>query len=125
MRVIPLALILAACFSSPFDVTLVQQQRAHPNYMQDDLGVGAFHAQGQETPSLCRDPDALDAVFQPCDAVAATLGADFGPANYSCDSAGCHGGRPPGTALTGTLELHGGEGPSCWTCHDNEWDERD
>ncbi|TNE90449.1 MAG: hypothetical protein EP330_08110 [Deltaproteobacteria bacterium] len=121
MRAILAALTLVGCVSSPFDVSAVQ--RSHPNYQQEDFGISAFHAQGQDQPFMCRYVVGGGARYEPCNVVRDTVGAEFGPANYSCDTAGCHGSRLPGTALAAgtTGSLHGGEGPSCWTCHDNEW----
>jgi hypothetical protein len=124
MRAISLCLFLASCVTSPFDVVSVQDQRAHPSFLpRVEATADGFHAQGLEVPLLCRDTSGEETAFGPCDDVATTLGADFGPANYSCDTAGCHGGREPGSGEVSTSALHGGEGPSCWTCHVNNWDE--
>lgn len=42
----------------------------------------------------------------------------------SCDSVGCHGGYDHTTdPLTTVRHLRGSNGPSCYTCHGEEWDE--
>lgn len=110
-----LLLCLVACYPRPFDVTAVGAP--HSVNEPENEHHGYQHAFGSETPFLCRteDREPVD-----CETLAAQLGDAFGNANYSCDSAGCHGSRTPGGPLE-TRSLHGSEGPSCWTCHEDEW----
>lgn len=87
----------------------------HPRHHIEE--GGAKHADGYEDPFLCRSADdprrSEDCPPQrPIDDLA------------SCDSAGCHGGylyqnTPPGF----TRELFGSDGPSCFTCHGEKWDD--
>ncbi|MCB9745978.1 MAG: hypothetical protein H6740_25610 [Alphaproteobacteria bacterium] len=78
---------------------------------------GVAHARGMETPFLCRS---ADGALMTCP----TNGRPA-PQQLSCDAAGCHGGASY-SALDApdTRHLHGSDGPSCWTCHNQEWSTR-
>lgn len=85
--------------------------------VHDDYEEGYAHARGKETPYLCLDPAT--------GAREACLTDRPAAANLSCDAAGCHGdfSFDPGQ-LDADRHLLGSDGPSCWTCHDQEWSER-
>ena len=80
----------------------------------NDYEEGFAHASGKEAPFLCKDPG--DGGL--------TLCPDVRPANehLSCDAAGCHGAFD--YSPTGAGPLEGADGPSCWTCHGQEWSTR-
>ncbi|MCB9765553.1 MAG: hypothetical protein H6739_37610 [Alphaproteobacteria bacterium] len=83
----------------------------------DDFEEGYGHARGKELPFLCRDPETGGRVTCP----------DTGrpePAFLSCDAAGCHGSMTYSGEWPEERHLHGGDGPSCYTCHNREWSER-
>ncbi len=88
----------------------------HPKH-QTEQG-GALHADGYGKPFLCGkaggDPE--DRVACPPDRPIDDLA--------SCDSGGCHGGyRYKDTPTDFIRELFGSDGPSCFTCHGNKWDD--
>ena len=101
---------LVACASPTFDA--VPEFPAHEE--EED---GARHALGKEYPFLCPSSDDLRT------GVECGTQALVGDQNLSCDSASCHGGydfQAPGSQAVGR-HLRGAEGPSCYTCHDEEW----
>lgn len=83
---------------------------SHPVHDRDEDGFR--HARRNETPYLCGDPGGGGAVTCPTDGRPA-------PDDLSCDAAGCHGGYD--YTPDGPRHLEGSDGPSCWTCHDQEW----
>jgi len=90
----------------------------------DDRG-GHLHAALSETPFLCPDPAnpplggrRENNAGMRC----ATSAARPQDVELSCDAMGCHGGYEyrddPATALR---HLRGSNGPSCYTCHGEVW----
>lgn len=80
----------------------------------DNSEDGALHPARNESPFLCGTGER--AMTCPPDRPAA--------AQLPCDASGCHGGydfaaSPPGFVR----HLFGGEGPSCYSCHDDEWND--
>jgi len=76
---------------------------------------GALHAERNESPFLCGDADGDPT---PCPTER--------PADdrLSCDASGCHGGFEFSRSAPGFVRhLLGGEAPSCWSCHDDEWND--
>lgn len=89
---------------------------AEPNH-DFEVEDGARHPRGLEEPFLCRSdsgaPVACDQLERPVNS------------QLSCDAAGCHGGFTfDGDYTNPDRHLHGSDGPSCWTCHDQEWSNR-
>ncbi len=81
---------------------------------------GAMHAERLEKPFLCGDPNRLD---EPEEGV---LCPDTRPALdflLSCDNTGCHGNFNYTSSTTDNRKLWGNEGPSCYTCHGEKWDD--
>jgi hypothetical protein len=79
-----------------------------PHNVRED---GYRHARGHENPFLCGGQTCPEDGSWPTEQ------------NMSCDGYGCHGGN----AYDGVAEerhLRGSDGPSCWTCHDQEWSSR-
>jgi len=110
-----LALITAACVAvlllvgcGPLDF----DPPANPPHT--DFEDGYAHALGKEAPYLCRNPG--DGALAAC--------PDVRPASehLSCDAAGCHGAFD--YSPDGPRHLEGADGPSCWTCHGQEWSTR-
>lgn len=102
--------VFVGCASPSFDA--VPELPAHEE--EED---GARHAVGKEYPFLCPSTDDLRT------GVECGSQVPQGDQNLSCDSASCHGGydfRAPGAQAVGR-HLRGAEGPSCYTCHDQEW----
>lgn len=83
----------------------------------DNSEDGYLHATGYEDPFLCRDPDDRDSVTCPWERPPDSL--------LSCDASGCHGdfdfseGSPDFER-----HLHGSAGPSCYSCHGQEWSDK-
>lgn len=99
---------LVACRARDFDP---------PDEPVHDVSEDGFlHARGQDLPFLCVDPATGDA--GPC-----PIGRPE-PVNLSCDAAGCHGDNDYTEPPDAERALHGSDGPSCWTCHDQEWSRR-
>ncbi len=96
---------LVACQSRNFDPP------SEP--VHDEREDGFLHARGYEDPFDCINPTTGDR--GPCPVGRPATG------HLSCDAAGCHGdndyAQPPNIGRS----LHGSDGPSCWTCHDDEW----
>ena len=92
---------------------------APPDSPAHDDGVeGAPHALGKKYPFLCGDPE------DPMHAIECT-GPRPPDRLLSCDAAGCHGSYDfsvPGGQASGR-HLFGSEGASCFTCHDETWDD--
>lgn len=82
---------------------------------------GFLHALRQKKPFLCGDAaDVTGEVGVPCppDRPADNL--------LSCDAIGCHGGFEFSQGQTDpTRHLRGSEGPSCYSCHDDKWNEKE
>ncbi len=91
-----------------------------PESVKHDVEEGGhMHAPRLDDPFMCGDDlDDLEKAV-PC--------TDVRPLSdelVSCDTAGCHGNydfNPTSTAAT-ARHLWGSEGPSCYTCHGEEWD---
>ena len=65
----------------------------------------------------------MDLDADPPEQVPCTPGVRPENSALSCDAAGCHGSYDyDASTPVEDRHLHGGEGPSCWTCHDQEWD---
>lgn len=82
--------------------------------VHDDYEKKAAHARGKDDPFLCLDPVSGNRTACP----------DEWPAqeNLSCDAAGCHGGfEYTPEEPDSERDLLGGAGPSCYTCHGQEW----
>ncbi len=77
---------------------------------------GFMHARGHETPFLCFNPVSFEREACP----------SFRPEreNLSCDAAGCHGDNDYVEGPHIARSLNGSDGPSCWTCHNQEWSGR-
>ncbi len=76
---------------------------------------GAYHARLYEEPFLCLDAQT---------GVAVTCPTDGRPddKNLSCDAAGCHGDYDYSPDYDpAARQLHGSDGPSCYSCHGEEW----
>lgn len=103
-----LSLLLFAC--APLDADTPEDV---PHTISED---GYKHARGMDKPFLCLNADggrgACPDVW-PSD-----------PLRLSCDAAGCHGDHEYDPSLPRGRHLEGSDGPSCWTCHDREWNER-
>jgi len=108
LTVTALFLTLLACQSREFEPPTTP---AHT--IEED---GFLHARGFERPFLCRDPVTGDR--GPCPIGRPARG------NLSCDAAGCHGDNNYDEPPDVERSLHGSDGPSCWTCHDQEWSGR-
>ncbi len=80
---------------------------------ESDDGVTGYHAVGYETPYLCLDGSG-GSVTCPDDAWPER-------SELSCDASGCHGSYTYDPADT-QRDLDGSGAPSCYTCHDKEWD---
>ena len=85
------------------------------NIKQSDDGVTGWHAQGYEMPFLCLDSGGNSV----------TCPDNVWPdrSELSCDSSGCHGsyGCDPATSQD-SRNLNGTDcTPSCFDCHDKEW----
>lgn len=79
---------------------------------------GHMHAVRYEVPFLCGDPnDSTGFAAVPC-----PPNVELGLRDRSCDAMGCHGTFSPGDNVDVGRELRGSDGPSCWTCHGQEWD---
>ena len=80
---------------------------------------GFLHGRRLESPFSCGDPQ------KPTRAVACPT--ERPPDELlSCDAIGCHGGFEFGAAPNpASRHLRGSEGPSCYTCHGNKWDEKE
>jgi len=122
MRCLSLALLSAAAVGCGGKFHFDPPAEPAHNIIESDWvdGVGqvdAAHASGMSTPYLCTEPGTGRKVACPTE--------DAGPNFASCDAAGCHGGF---TYEEGPEDpdrhLDGGDGPSCWTCHDQEWSSR-
>ena len=84
------------------------------NIEESDDGITGMHAKGYETPYLCLDAGG-GTVTCPDDVWPDT-------SELSCDAAGCHGSYTFDPAVAqNSRSLDGAAGPSCYTCHDNEW----
>jgi hypothetical protein len=71
-----------------------------------------------EHPFTCGDPaqpDAAEGV--PCPAVRPV--DDL----LSCDASGCHGDFDFSEATSQNRDLIGSDGPSCYACHGDEWND--
>jgi hypothetical protein len=80
---------------------------------------GSLHGERYEDPFLCGE------ATNPRVGVTCSPSAAANPAVWSCDSAGCHGVFTyEATGLGAKRSLRGAEGPSCYTCHGVEWNER-
>jgi hypothetical protein len=76
-----------------------------------------MHARRSEYPFLCGDPGGSTTLNLPC--------PDTRPLDnklLSCDSVGCHGNFDYTQDTRAKRHLHGSDGPSCYTCHDVEWE---
>ena len=106
-------LVLFACGDPSFDA--LPDSPAHR--VDED---GALHAERYEDPFLCGDPTRP---MEPERGVPCPPSRPNSDSLLSCDAAGCHGNfdfRPTSPRL-----LYGAEGPSCYTCHGEEWDDDD
>lgn len=79
-----------------------------------DSEDGFLHARGKSTPFLCKSSSGATV----------TCPTDRRPADeqLSCDAAGCHGDTE--YFANESRHLLGSDGPSCYTCHDQEWSDR-
>lgn len=99
-------LLLAAC-AAPMDFDPPQSHTVRQE--------GSLHARGYEQPLLCGGQTCPEDGGWPAES------------ELSCDAYGCHGGNTYDGQLSGvtpTRHLRGSDGPSCWTCHDQEWSGR-
>ena len=84
--------------------------------VESEDGISGRHAVGHETPYLCLDASGASV----------TCPDDVWPdrSELSCDASGCHGTYDYDPATTGRVLTGGGDygGPSCYTCHEDEWD---
>lgn len=107
----PLLGLLLACGGPSF------QPPAEPPH--DISEGGHLHAARLEHPFNCGTEDGPRArvgVECPTERPADAL--------LSCDASGCHGGFTFGTVTATTVrELFGSEGPSCYTCHGEKWED--
>ncbi|MFT6143029.1 MAG: hypothetical protein ACJAZO_005316 [Myxococcota bacterium] len=111
MRILSLCVgltVLVACQSRSFDPPLEP--------VHDQREEGFLHARGYEEPFLCLDPVSGNEVACP-------MGRPD-RVDLSCDAAGCHGNNDYTQPASVDRALHGSDGPSCWTCHDQEWSGR-
>lgn len=80
----------------------------------------ALHAPRLATPFLCGDESGEES-----DGFTCTPDRGMDSTLWSCDAAGCHGVYDfESDGFGATRTLRGGEGPSCFTCHSMNWDER-
>ena len=79
---------------------------------------GFLHARDNENPFLCRDPETGQRGACPTDGIRP---ADE---NLSCDAVGCHGGNDFTVEGSAERHLYGSDGPSCYFCHEREWNLR-
>jgi hypothetical protein len=99
---------LVACLPGPFGPPSVP---AH-----DVLEDGVLHARGKDTPYLCVDTTGKHG---PCPEQRPS------DARLSCDSSGCHGTFDYVVSIDDAeRNVRGDNAPSCWICHDREWNER-
>jgi hypothetical protein len=112
-------LMLLACASYEFDPP--DTPRHFERESEASLGAPIMksgrHAELMDTPFLCRDPASGAAVACP----------DARPAdeNLSCDASGCHGDFDYSPdADRSQRHLRGSDGPSCYSCHRQEWSGR-
>jgi hypothetical protein len=101
-------LLAASCGRPSFDPP------ASPAHDEEEEGV--MHGRRYKTPFLCGDPSRPDDPKRtaPCPSVRPP------DAQLSCDAIGCHGGYDF-TNPSAARHLRGSEGPSCYTCHGEEW----
>jgi hypothetical protein len=80
--------------------------------------VWTGHADGLESPFLCKSPETGRSVACPTDGRPADE-------NLSCDAAGCHGDNAyDGVIADADRHLGGSDGPTCYLCHDHRWSDR-
>lgn len=114
MRIVPLLLAMTAC-GSTFDNVPANIQHVH----EDDDGY--MHARSLENmlPYFCMEGTGVNRRQVPCP-------TDVRPdqRDLSCDASGCHGNYTYTPDFPASdRHLDGASGPSCFTCHDREWDD--
>ena len=88
-----------------------------PVPVHDQVEEGHLHARGHKSPFMCWSEDFAERVDCPQEPPPL--------ARRSCDSAGCHGSFEYGGTPLELRGLDGDKAPSCFTCHDDEWNEED
>ncbi len=81
----------------------------------DDREEGYAHASGKSNPFLCKDSQGN---YETCP----TDGNRPSARQLSCDASGCHGDND--FQQGADRHLLGSDGPSCFTCHNREWNTR-
>ena len=90
---------------------------AHPAH--DRPEGGAMHAARLEHPFSCGDPSGSGRGDRGVDCPETRPSDD----QLSCDATGCHGGFDFTPETRATRALIGSEGPSCYTCHGEKWND--
>lgn len=104
---------LTACRQHPFATEQVLTIRKVHDAASDNGGY--LHARSLEDmqPFFCL----VDGVQAPCPTGERPANGDL-----SCDAAGCHGDYDyQADTPVDSRQLHGGEAPSCFACHERNW----
>ncbi|MFT5683598.1 MAG: hypothetical protein ACI8RZ_004530 [Myxococcota bacterium] len=113
-------LMMLACASYDFDppdTPRHSEQESETDFNGAPIFKSGRHADLMDDPYLCKDPSTGNAVACP----------DTRPAdeNLSCDASGCHGDFDYSSGFDrSTRHLRGSDGPSCYSCHNQEWSGR-
>ena len=112
--------LMLACASYDFDppeFPAHNETESEPSLEGAPIFKSGRHAELMEDPYLCLDPGNGNPVACP----------DERPAdeNLSCDASGCHGDFDYSPDYDRSKRhLRGSDGPSCYSCHEREWSNR-